>query len=168
MKITNEILKQIIKEELDGFIAEESTPSIDISKEDAKKAEKVAKITKDSPEMQAIFDKLESDPKFMNAINKIKQQADSMNEMYEVPSGDEPTAGLTMIGSMVGAVAGWKVLYTAAGAAAVAAATPIIGATAASLGVVGAAVAAPVVIGFMLDRLGDAATGRKPFNQRRR
>ena len=63
---------------------------------------------------------------------------------------------------MGGAVAGWKVLYTAAGTAAVAAATPVIGAGAAGAAVIGAAIAAPIVLGFILDRLGDAASrGRR-------
>ena len=171
MKLNKETLRRIIKEELDAVMNEEAEPGLDLPQQDAKKALEVAKATKDTPKMQAIFDRLEKDPKFMQAIEQVKQEMSSTNEGMEAPEGyrevpgqysDEPTAGMTMLGTMGGAVAGWKVLYTAAGTAAVAAATPVIGAGAAGAAVIGAAIAAPIVLGFILDRLGDAASrGRR-------
>ena len=47
----------------------------------------------------------------------------------------------------------------AAGATAVAAAAPVIGLSAASGVAIGAALLAPIVIGFMMDRVIDVATG---------
>ena len=172
MKITKEQLKQIIKEELEAVMNEEES-GLDLSKQDAKKALDVAKKTKDMPEMQAIFDKLERDPKFMKAIEQMQQQVSSVAEGMEAPEGyrevpgefsDGPTAGMTMLGTMVGSVAGWKVLYTPAGAAALAALAPVYGPGLATAGVIGAAVTAPILLGFILDRIGDAATGRAPLN----
>lgn len=172
MKLTQHQLKKIIAEELDSVVNEQES-DLDLSKQDAKKALEVAKKTKDMPEMQALFDKLEKDPKFMDAIAQMGQQASSMAEGMSAPEGyrevpDEfgsgPTAGMTMIGTMVGSVAGWKVLYTPAGAAALAALAPVYGTGLATVGVIGAAVMAPVLLGFILDRIGDAATGRAPLN----
>jgi hypothetical protein len=168
MKLTKETLKRIIKEELDAVMNEEATPELDLPQQDAKKALEVAKATKDTPKMQAIFDRLEKDPKFMQAIDQMKQEISSTNEGMEAPEGyrevpgessSGPTAGMAMLGSMVGSVAGWKVLYTSGGAAAVAALAPHYGSDLATAGVVGAAIAAPILFGFILDRVGDAATG---------
>tara|TARA_A100001515_G_scaffold93436_1_gene74768 strand:+ start:290 stop:823 length:534 start_codon:yes stop_codon:yes gene_type:complete len=166
MKLTQHQLKKIIAEELDSVISEQES-DLNLSKQDAKKSLDVAKKTKDMPEMQALFDKLEKDPKFMDAVAQMGQQASSMAEGYrEVPdeSGSGPTAGMTTIGAMVGSVAGWKVLYTPAGAAALAALAPVYGSGLATAGVIGAAVMAPILLGFILDRVGDAATGRAPLN----
>ena len=172
MKLTQHQLKKIIAEELDSVVSEQES-DLNLSKQDAKKALDVAKKTKDMPEIQALFDKLEKDPKFMDAIAQMGQQASSMAEGMEAPEGyrevpDEfgsgPTAGMTMIGTMVGSVAGWKVLYTPAGAAALAALAPVYGSGLATAGVIGAAVMAPILLGFILDRVGDAATGRAPLN----
>ena len=170
MKLTQYQLKKIITEELASIVNEQES-GLDLSKQDAKKALEVAKKTKDMPEMQALFDKLEKDPKFMDAIAQMEQQASAMNE-YRSPAGgdpnfgkvppydDGPTAGMTMIGAMVGSVAGWKVLYTPAGAAALAALAPVYGTGVATVGVIGAAVMAPVLLGFIIDRIADKAEGR--------
>ena len=169
MKLTKQTLKRIIKEELEAVMNDEAKPELDLSQQDAKKALKVAKATKDTPKMQAIFDRLEKDPKFMQAIDQMKQEVSSTNEGMSAPEGyrevpgessSGPTAGMTMLGTMVGSVAGWKVLYTSGGAAAVAALAPHYGSGLATAGVIGAAVAAPILLGFILDRVGDAATGR--------
>lgn len=168
MKLTKYQLKKIITEELDSVVNEQES-DLDLPEQDAKKALEVAKMTKDMPEMQAVFDKLEKDPKFMKAIEQMQQQASSMNEAMSAPEGyrevpgeysDGPTAGMTMIGTMVGSVAGWKVLYTPAGAAALAALAPVYGTGLATVGVIGAAVMAPILLGFIIDRIGDKATGR--------
>jgi len=170
MKLNKQRLKRIIAEELRNIVNEQDS-SLDLPEQDAAKALKVAKMTKDMPEMQAIFDKLEKDPKFMKAIEQMQQEVSSMKEGMEAPEGyrevpddSGPTAGMTTIGAMVGAAAGWKVLYTPAGAAALAALAPVYGTGLATAGVVGAAVMAPVLLGFILDRVGDAATGRAPLN----
>ena len=172
MKLTKQSLKKIITEELDNVVNEQES-GLDLPKQDAKKALEVAKMTKDMPEIQAVFDKLEKDPKFMKAIEQMQQEVSSMKEGMEAPEGyrevpDEfgsgPTAGMTTIGAMVGSVAGWKVLYTPAGAAALAVLAPVYGPGLATAGVIGAAVMAPILLGFILDRVGDAATGRAPLN----
>ena len=150
MKLTKETLKQIIREELEG-ITEENNSKVEISKDAAMNAQKIAEESKDSQAMQAIFDQLENNPEFMKAIQQAKEQMETMRE--------EKTAGMMMIGAMAGTVAAWKVLYTAAGATAVAAAAPVIGLSAASGVAIGAALLAPIVIGFMMDRVIDVATG---------
>ena len=169
MKLNKETLRRIIKEELDAIMNEEAGPELDLPRQDAKKALETAKATKDTPEMQAIFDRLEKDPKFMQAIDQMKQEISSTNEGMEAPEGyrevpgessDGPTAGMTMLGTMVGSVAGWKVLYTSGGAAAVAALAPHYGSDLSTAGVVGATVGAGILLGFILDRVGDAASGR--------
>ena len=150
MKLTKQALKRIIKEELEAVI-EENSSQVKISEDEAKKAQKVAEQSKDSPAMQTIFDQLESNPEFMKAMEQAKEQMKSMSE--------ERTAGMMTVGTMVGFASAWKILYTSAGVAAVAAAGPVIGVTAATAVAIGGAFMAPVVIGFMIDRMIDIESG---------
>ena len=170
MKLTKETLKRIIKEELDYLMLEQQAEE---AAEDAEeilsdpKADKVMDKLEDNPEVSAALDKVVAQLKGIMqeeypGTSKRTSQEDYEQYLRDKEAQDADTSGeLAAGGGFVGAMATPVVLSTVmksvAGKALIAALAPVVGSTAASIGLglaaTGGAFAVPMAIAMVLAKL---------------
>lgn len=145
MKLTTQLLKKLIKEELQNSLHEEEiNEGVEVSDEQIKAGEAFAK----SPIAKQVFAKLDQNPKVQQALQK------AMKNLQE--ADDDMGAGATATGAMLGmGLAGsptGAVKMMAAGAAGKA----LMGTVGLALGVTGAGAAmilTPMAIGYLIDKM---------------
>ena len=150
MQLTKEMLKKIIKEELEAVVQEEeglrpTEEQVEVGIQMAKQAENGH---------NPIFDMLRKDPKGMKAVEQVAQELEAMNEQQNKKGEEEMAANTAFSGMLLGAagVASNTGLVTAAmaGKAGMALAGTI-GGVIGAVGTAGLIFATPVAIGFLID-----------------
>jgi hypothetical protein len=148
MKVTRKDLIRIIKEELEAVN--------NLQEQEAEEVVQKAVAIKDNPKVQAVFDDLENNTEFQDALADPEIQAALQQLQSGINEVETPGPGAAVAGGMVGlsALRGLPYLLkgTAAGKAVLAALAPVLGVTGATVAAGAGALLIPIAIGYMIDK----------------
>ena len=157
MKLTKQQIKQIIKEELEQIVSEQEEIEEQQSKDQS--LMKAAEEAADSPELDRVFAKLDSDPKVQQLLAKLKASGQMDEAEGAFGMGDDSPAPLTATATMFfGYPSAMLFLESAGGKLLLAKVAAVMGMPGlVGLGVAGIGFLAPIAIGYILDVMANKA-----------